>query len=72
MAIRKILENSLAVVADGSQFDTLLFKSLFGSLQLHELRFAEGSPVGGAKKQQNRAAAPFQAFERLLISELIH
>jgi hypothetical protein len=27
-------------------------------LQLHELRFAEGSPVRGAEEQQHRAFGP--------------
>ena len=56
MPICKILEDCRAVIAYGSDLDPLLLKALFRILQLHELRFAEGSPVGGAEEEENRAA----------------
>jgi hypothetical protein len=33
----------------------LRLKSLFCVLQLHELRFAEGSPVGRTEEEENSA-----------------
>jgi hypothetical protein len=37
----------------------VFFKSLLGILQLHELRFAERSPVGRAEEKQNLPFEPF-------------
>jgi hypothetical protein len=48
--LSEVLEDILAIVTDRSQLDFLLLKSLFGILQLHELRFAEGSPIGGTEE----------------------
>jgi len=36
---------------------------LFGTLQLHELRLAERSPIGGPEEKKNRAARPPQRIE---------
>src|SRR5215469_1836370 len=59
VAFRKVREDSFTIVANGSQLDTLLLELCFGVLQLHELRFAEGSPVGGTEKKDDR---PFGTF----------
>ncbi len=67
----KVLEDCRAVIADGCQFDSLFFKSLFRILQLHELRFAEGSPVGGPEEEQNRTVRSLQCFVGLLMAKLI-
>jgi hypothetical protein len=48
--ISEVLEDLRTIVADRSQLDSLLFKPLFDILQLHELRFTEGSPIGGTEK----------------------
>jgi hypothetical protein len=40
-------------------------------LQLHELRFAEGSPIGGAEEKENRTLRTFQCFVGLFVAELI-
>ncbi len=42
-------------MADRSEAKALLFESFFCILQLHELRFAEGSPICGADEKDNRA-----------------
>jgi len=49
----------------------LLLEALFRMLQLHELRFAEGSPVGGPEEEEYRAARSHQALVRLLMTKLI-
>ena len=53
VAVGKVLQDCGPIVADGSQLDPLLLKSLFCILQLDELRFAERSPIGGAKEKEN-------------------
>jgi len=40
-------------------------------LQLHELRFAKGSPICGAEEKDNRAFWTFQCFVGLFMTELI-
>jgi hypothetical protein len=50
----KIREDRWTIVAYCSQIKPLLFEPIFGVLQLHELRFAEGSPIGGSKEKENR------------------
>jgi hypothetical protein len=49
----------------------LRFKSLFSVLQLHELRFAEGSPIGRTKKKKDSALRPFEGLVGLFMAELI-
>jgi hypothetical protein len=41
-------------------------------LQLHELRFAEGSPIGGTKEKQNCSFRTLQCLVGLFAAELIH
>ena len=60
-----------AVVADGRQFDSLLFKSCFGVLQLDQLPFAVRSPVGGTKEKQNGAVRSFQRGQALFLAKLV-
>jgi hypothetical protein len=40
-------------------------------LQLHELRFAEGSPIGRAEEKEHRSVRPFQRIARDFVPELI-
>jgi hypothetical protein len=40
-------------------------------LQLHELRFAKGSPISGAEEKENRTLRTFQCLVGLLMAELI-
>ena len=47
----EILEDRGTVVAYGSQVEPLLLEPFFGVLQLHELRFAKRSPIGGTKEK---------------------
>ena len=53
--LREVHEDGWAVVANCSKLDALLFESSFSVLQLHELRFAERSPVGGTEEKENRS-----------------
>jgi hypothetical protein len=48
--VSKVFQDLFRVIADGREFDPLLFESRNGVLQLDQLPFAERSPVGGAKK----------------------
>jgi hypothetical protein len=70
-AIRKIFQYGLGVVANGSESDSLLRESRFGVLQLDQLPFAVGSPIGGAKEKENRAVRTFETFKCLFAAELI-
>ena len=63
MAGGEEFQDFFGVVADGGQLDSLFFESLYGALQLDQLPFAEGSPVGGTEKKKDCAVRPFQAFE---------
>jgi len=40
-------------------------------LQLHELRFAKGSPIGGTEEKENRTLRTPQCLVRLFVAELI-
>ena len=71
VAIREKFQDFLAVIADGGEFNALLFESRDCALQLNQLPFAERSPVGGTKKQQNRTVRPSQRVEGLHAAELI-
>jgi hypothetical protein len=46
-------------------------KPLFCILQLHELRLAEGSPIGGAEKKEDRALRPLERPLGVFMAELI-
>ncbi len=70
-AVGEVLQYFLAVIADCRQFDPLLFKSCFRVLQLDQLPFAVGSPVGRAKKEKNGAVRSFQRIEALLLAKLV-
>src|SRR5271169_703065 len=65
------LQDFFRVIADGRQLDPLLFESRNCTLQLDQLPFAEGSPVGGTEKQKHRAVRSFQGIERLHPAKLV-
>jgi hypothetical protein len=67
----EILQDRRAIVADSGQFESLRFKSLLRVLQLHELRFAEGSPIGRAEEKKDRALRALQSLVGLFLAELI-
>jgi hypothetical protein len=67
----EVLEDSLAIVANRGQLKSLRFKSLFRVLQLHELRFAEGSPVGGTEEKEDSAVRALERLVGLFMAELI-
>jgi hypothetical protein len=69
--LREILQDRRSVVANCSEFDPLVFKSLLGVLQLHELRFAERSPIGRPEKEQHRSVWPSQCVVCLFMAKLI-
>jgi hypothetical protein len=71
VAVGKELEDRVRVIADGGQLEALLFKSCGGVLQLDQLLFAEGSPIGGAEEKQDRTLGAAQRFECLQLSELV-
>src|SRR6266852_1615079 len=55
MPVRKVLQDRRTVITDRRKFDSLRFKSLLGILQLHELPFAEGSPIRGTEEEEDCA-----------------
>src|SRR5258707_11013014 len=71
MPISEILQDSLAIIANGGQLQALRLKSLLCVLQLHELRFAEGSPVSRTEEQKDGALASLERLVRLLMTKLI-
>ena len=71
MSLRKISQDCLRVVADGSQPDALLTELFTCSLQLNQLLFAEGSPIGRAKEQEHQTVGSHQRRKCLLFRELI-
>jgi len=69
--VGKKFQDFLRVVADDRELDALLFESRNGALQLDQLPFAEGSPVGGTEKQKDRPVRFFESIERLYPSKLV-
>jgi hypothetical protein len=67
----EILQDCRTVVADRGQFESLRLKSLFCVLQLHELRFAERSPIGRTEEEKDGALRPFERLVGLFTAELI-
>ena len=55
LPIGELLEDRLTVIADGCDLDATCFEPLFRVLQLNQLRFAEGSPIGRAIEDEQRA-----------------
>jgi hypothetical protein len=51
LPIGEVLEDRLTVIADGCDLDPALFEPFLGVLQLDQLRFAEGSPIGGTEEK---------------------
>jgi hypothetical protein len=71
VAVRKIFQDFFRIIADGRQLGPLLFESRDGALQLDQLPFAEGSPVGGTEKEKNGAVRSFQGIESLYPAKLV-
>ena len=71
MPAGKIFQDCWAVVADRGQLQSLRFESLLRGLQLHELRFAEGSPIGRAEEHQHGTACTLERLIGLFPAKLI-
>src|ERR1700757_2497592 len=69
--LAKIHEDRWTIVAYCSQIEPLLLEPFFGVLQLHELRFAEGSPIGGTKEKENCSFWTLQCLIGLFVPKLI-
>ena len=69
--IAEVLEDRLTVIADGCDFDATCFEPLFRVLQLDQLRFAEGSPIGRTEEKQNRPFRPLQCLNGLVMAKLV-
>jgi hypothetical protein len=65
MATGKIIQDFFGIITDSRKLNPLLFESRDGALQLDQLPFAEGSPVGGTEKEKNGALCSSQDIERL-------
>jgi hypothetical protein len=71
VAVGEEFQDFLGVIADGRELDALLFEPGVCALQLDQLPFAEGSPVGGTEKEEDCAVRAFQSFERLHVAEFV-
>jgi hypothetical protein len=71
VAIGEEFQNFLGIIADGCQLDALLFEPWDGALQLDQLPFAEGSPVGRTEKEKNGAVRPLEGIESLWTAKLV-
>ena len=71
MPAGKIFQDCWAVVADRGQLQSLRFESLLRGLQLHELRFAEGSPISRPKEDQHGTVCALERLIGLFPAELI-
>jgi len=69
--VGKVLQDRWTVVTDRRKLDALGFKSLFCILQLHELRFAEWSPIRGTEEEKNGATRPLERLIGLLVPKLV-
>jgi hypothetical protein len=67
----EVLEDRLTVIADGCDLDATCFEPLFRVLQLNQLRFAEGSPIGRTEEKQNRPFCPLQGLDGLVMVKLV-
>jgi hypothetical protein len=66
--ISELLQDGPTIVANRGQFKSL---RLFCVLQLHELRFAEGSPVGRTEEEENSALRSLERLVGLFMTKLI-
>jgi len=69
--IGEVLEDRLTVIADGCDLDATCFEPLFRVLQLDQLRFAEGSPIGRTEEKQDRPFRPLQCLDGLVMAKLV-
>ena len=63
MAIGKTAQDVHAVITDCDDAEAGLSEPVEGLLQLHELGFTVGSPVGGTMKKNHRAVRSLDIFE---------
>ena len=71
LPVGKILQHRDRVIADRCQPQPLLPDRIQISLQLHELRLAERSPVGRAEKDKHRSFRAADGFQGLSPAFLI-
>jgi len=71
MPLGEIFQDGWTIIADCRQLKSLRLKPLLCRLQLHELRFAERSPIGGAEEQYDGTLRPLQRLVGVFMAELI-
>ncbi len=71
MPLGEVLQNSWTIVANRSQLKSLRLKSLSCVLQLHELRFTEGSPIGRTEEKEDSALRSLERLVGLFVTKLI-
>ena len=64
-------EDLWGVVADGGEVEAALLEFTEMDLQLHELSFAVGSPIGGAEEEQDEAFWALEGGEGAGLAGLI-
>jgi len=67
----KVLQDRRTVIANRCWPKALRLKSPFRALQLHELRLAEGSPIGRAEEKEDGALWPLERLAGVFMAELI-
>jgi hypothetical protein len=71
VAVGEEFQDFFGVIADGGEFYALFFEPRIRALQLDQLPFAEGSPVGGTEEEKDGAVRASQSFESLDVAEFV-
>jgi hypothetical protein len=71
VAVGEEFQDFFVVIAESGKLDALLFESRKSGLQLDQLPFAEGSPIGGTEKEENGAVGTFECLKGLCVTKLI-
>ena len=64
LPVREVFQDCFRIVADRREFDALFFESRLSGLQLDQLPFAVGSPIGGAIEDEHRAVRSHDGITR--------
>jgi hypothetical protein len=68
----EVFQDRLAVVADANEPDALFLKPLLRLLQLDQLPFAKGSPIGRTEEEHHEPVRTLKVGEVAFHAELIY
>jgi hypothetical protein len=71
LPVREKLQDGFGIIADRRQLDALFFESRLSALQLDQLPFAVGSPIGRAEEKKNGSFRTFQRLKRVFTAKLV-